>query len=447
MTETTDKPNNPHDDQDQPRRDRHWGISIPAWATKRVWAVVAAAFAVVAIAILAMFASAMYATPGSSSSHQYGEGEVGISWIRASYAYAAGFFVLGAFFVQLKRPGEGHPIWDWAVRLLHEVGMALLVGCVVAITFELSLHQYQEAEQRRRQAAIEKDAIKYLLGYGIEKDVMDEVHQSVFSTKLVRQDQKVKYEFACAKKPGHVRLTTEVRYWLKNLSSEPQYYKLEHYFHSIHDSSEEPDQYTNLVVTFPTTSDRMPIVLGVDELRKIQNEISLPSHSDSEGGAKQKANHDPSVSAGEPRKVVVSLFNKAGTIQHHIGLKDPLLIPPGDRVLVHYAYIQTKRNADMVTYYTTHPTTSFSVTAMLSDANVHNLKLEADSAHRLEPKADHLQGPNPHNYEWHLEKAVLPGQGIEIYWYPDGSTEQPKAVAAEAGKIESKKAPQNSSAK
>src|SRR5437588_476755 len=81
-----------------------------------------------------------------------------------------------------------------------------LVGFVVVVTFELSLRAYEEHEFAARQRAIEKDALKFLLGYSIDRTVMEEVHEAVFASKIIREDQSVTYQFHCADEPGFLRL-------------------------------------------------------------------------------------------------------------------------------------------------------------------------------------------------------------------------------------------------
>lgn len=107
----------------------------------------------------------------------------------------------------------------------------------------------------------------------------------------------------------------------------------------------------------------------------------------------------------------VCLTRNGENCQHGIELVEPLLIPAGSAVDVKYAYEQTKRFADMTTLITTHPAKNLTVNLTLFDPVVSKLQFEADSAHRLHPKEEAFGDG------WTIPGALLPGQGIELYWY------------------------------
>ena len=87
--------------------------------------------------------------------------------------------------------------------------MAFMVGAVVVVTFELTLrqHEHEEAEAREkmdeeRKKEIESDVFKHLLGSSIDRDVMDEVHIGIFSSRLVREELNVTYQFSSLETPS-----------------------------------------------------------------------------------------------------------------------------------------------------------------------------------------------------------------------------------------------------
>jgi hypothetical protein len=242
---------------------------------------------------------------------------------------------------------------------------------------------------------------------------MDEVYNSVFSAKLVRESQMVNFQFCSAnEKAGLLVLRTSVTYRLKNLSSEEAKHQLQPYFVNVSTSPELKDQFTDLVISYPTDGKKKPVSLNRGLIDKCLFK-DTPA-KDNDGAQSSKT----AEICGDDGKCLATIKVDGDGFRQHLRLKEPLTIPPGQEVEVTYAYERVKRFSDMVVVVTTQPVKTFTVSAVLCDASVAGLVLEADAAHRLGPQIVSLVDKGNRHTEWRFPTAVLPGQGFELHWYP-----------------------------
>jgi hypothetical protein len=104
-----------------------------------------------------------------------------------------------------------------------------------------------------------------------------------------------------------------------------------------------------------------------------------------------------------------------------------LEIQPGQAVVVDFSYEQTKRESDSLDIFLQHPTTNsqFTVSKGEGAGDLH-VDVETTSRHqpvRLMPNI-RQEGPGK-TYQYQMTAAFLPGQLVEVSWYP-GSTEVAK---------------------
>lgn len=306
-------------------------------------------------------------------------------------------------------------------HLLHELGMAFLVGAMVVFTFELSLRSYEHEEDRKRHADIERDAFRSLLGYGIDRGVMDEVHAGVFASKLVRDDVAVNYQFRRADdKNRQFLLRTEVNYKITNMSNhDDQEYRLSHNFHTSCPLAVKDDHFTSLVVRYAFDPSMEPLRADQAAIDSC-TEFTKRQEPMANGEARTVLVAKPGAGAGGP--ALFEITKDELGFRHGIRAARPIVIPAGKYVEITYAYEQTKRFEDGASYITLHPSKNFSVHAYL-DERLSHLRLVPDTAHRLDP--DMVSTPGGQYYAWRIPTALLPGQGFALAWF---STQAPSST-------------------
>ncbi|MEK6262714.1 MAG: hypothetical protein AABP62_29300 [Planctomycetota bacterium] len=304
----------------------------------------------------------------------------------------------------------------WAHVFAHEVGMALLVACIVVPTFEWSLRKSEhaqqeamrtrdreeqkqrqlqlEADQKRREEEIRKDIHRFVLGYSIDSDVVRELYSSVFESKLMRENLGVTYEFrSLDPNKESLRVRVAVSYRIKNMAKESQHYPVVHYFRNVCPAEEQKDGFTACqVFEYPEDPKTLPAKL-------------IHDFNDEKERGKFKVVHEG--------------------MKHGIALDDAIIIAPGQAIVVKYVYEVSKRFSDVMTYMTTHPAKDFRICAVLCDDRVSDLEFEVDSAHRLDPIRVSVPTKNARFYEWKINAAVLPGQGIELSWHQQAAVPAP----------------------
>lgn len=371
---------------------------------------------------------------GSSSPYlQYEDGGGLFGWIPLAIVYSILFFIIGIGISQYAI-NKGTEATDMPnetpedkrkrarrerhAELARDLSIAFMVGAIICVIVDVTLHEHERTEHQRRQKAIEKDVFKYLLGYGIDSGVMEEVHAGAFASNLLREDLNVTYQFCCAnEKQGFLRLRTSISYRLKNTSKDDVRYPLKHYFHSICPLPDQHDQFTDLTIAY--LFDRSKKLPKADRVM-IDTCIYKDEEEVTDDGVRRCVQVAKLVNPGN-KEAGIQLTRYPDSSQQGIQVTEPIVIPGGQEVEVSYAHEQSKRFADVVTFITTHPAKNMTVKAFLCDPTVASLHLEADSAHRLDPVKVSLTDDKSRYCEWRIPKALLPGQGIELYWYPKES--------------------------
>jgi len=119
---------------------------------------------------------------------------------------------------------------------------------------------------------------------------------------------------------------------------------------------------------------------------------------------------------------------QCGHRRHELVIKRPLKVEPEQMLVISYSYQVTRRYSDLITFQTPYPTRQFSFRVTKGEG-VADLYFEVDSSHRLVPirtSPGDQQLRSGETYKYELPAAVLPGQGIELYWYPWPHKDPPK---------------------
>ena len=331
------------------------------------------------------------------------------------------FAALGGGFLRLLRIRR-LPIW---LRVLKkEVATALLVGAFVAFTFEMSLHKEIDYQHEQHHRDIEKDLFRAVLGRDIEKDVFDEMYEAVFGKKFLREDLCVTCEFRSCyhrdplfaamaagtvslasahlgkysalmtamllsaradhsfpeKRTDYVRVRTTVSYRIRNLSKDLEKFPVPLQFYNGFRLEGEKDFFESLTVEDHVG--RPVLTLPTDRLAFTQK--------------------------GNERKVTIP------------ALVDIL---PGQALTVRLVYDMVKRHWDTYSWETGFPAKGgICLRAIIGDDGVSDLEFEEGGAHRAH--AVHVAGGGNKAKvdEWRITQPLLPGQGIQLFWYPKART-------------------------
>lgn len=258
--------------------------------------------------------------------------------------------------------------------------MAFLIACIITMTFEVTVRRQERTENERQAKLIQTDLFRFLLGHSVDQQLMNELYQGVFQSRFVRRKLEVAYELSPLEKQAkdeekYIRVRTQVSFFLKNVTNDPQERTLKAFFVNVCQCDGHKDELVSLVV-----SD------GEERLLEIGREPFLPL-------------------AGSLRSTLKS-FPKTVVVQ------------PGREVRMLVVYETVKRYADSVSFHTLDAADGISVRVALSDPELSKLAVHADSAHRNDPQLMSFRDDRSRLYEWRLDHYLLPGQGVELHWRP-----------------------------
>jgi hypothetical protein len=365
---------------------------------------------------------------------------------------ALALFFIGLYFLQLAErwSAQANALTDprhqerrtqdllWS-HVTRDVAIAFIVGAVTVVSFEASLRFFEHVEQEAQRSLMAKDVFRYTYGYSVEKGLMEEVQADVILPKLVRDDWLVEYQFHEAdEKRGLLKLLTTVTYHLRNRSGDEVPYPLSHYFHSICPIPESRDEFLSLEIESPDPAAKMPCA---DQ--EMLSACTAYCVDREEKERAQALGRRQTYGPRETVNVVDAARNQTGIrlVRYKDGSQcgiqtiDPIIIPPRSTIKVRYSYEQTRRFTDMTTMVTVHPAMKLEVCVHIADPKLAKLRLEADSAHRLDPEKVPVLNTKDRCTRWEIKSALLPGQGVELYWYPE------EVLARRADKAAPKEAP------
>jgi hypothetical protein len=110
-------------------------------------------------------------------------------------------------------------------HLMSEIGIAGLVGFILALTFErISAGEFRKLAEKEREAA-KMDVFHYVYGYGIPRKITDMIEKQILRTMFVRKNMKAKFTLEVIPGPDsakYVRALRELSYEVENLTDQPQ---------------------------------------------------------------------------------------------------------------------------------------------------------------------------------------------------------------------------------
>jgi hypothetical protein len=271
---------------------------------------------------------------------------------------------------------RGTETWaHFADAFVTEAGIALVIGSLLANTIERYTRHRAETEHSQMRLEIEEDVFRHLFGFGLHKSIIDELTETIFASKLMRDGLHLQYEFESV--PGRedlgVRLT--VSYDIVNTSRSKESVLIRHYFENILLADGDPDCFTALLIEGAGGTTR----LARAQLAGLVKKVGI-----------RRVLTGPRVDVSQDRPIHVS-----------------------------YSCEFITRRADLQVWITSLPATSLRLTVALVDRGLDDLAFATEASHREEPELlTRAPQEGTRVFEWSIGSGVLPYQGIVLYWCP-----------------------------
>jgi len=421
-----------------------------------------------------------------SSHHEIADSISHLRYSLAIVLLAAFVLLLGAALIKLQLEGSQEGKYSAGSMQLrhvlhaagHEIGIALFVAAVVSLLFEFTVRvaetaqrqeeqreQDAEKEQEREdqrmqrqqdQKELKENVFQAVFGHTIDRDVIKEVVESVFESPLTRHDLDVNCHLYCPDKgKSSLKVQIEFNYHLKNTTSKTVYWgqppsigsrerpEIRASFVNLEPGEPNTDSFTAFVASDETL--KRTFAISESDLKKARAEaiddfakLSQPRQA----GAEEKASihqdqsqslegteEEPKGQSSEKFKDFVYIYRARSQA---LAITTSLPIEPGRALVISHAYQVTKRRSDSVVVYTPYPTTNYRFTVSKGEG-AGDLRVVVGSTHRrqpvrLTPGIQH-EGPGE-TYKYQIPAAVLPGQAIELYWYPWNQDHPSKGATA-----------------
>ena len=268
--------------------------------------------------------------------------------------------------------------------LVLEIGIAFVVGGLVAISIERYMEERKNAEELARERRIEKNIFQYLFQTALSPDLVNEMYQMLFTRKFIRQNLTIAFklrhlneeEQKDCKELGLLVLTQKVTYDAKNVTDQA----------AMHHVS--PQEYTLV----PHPMYLQPFKTFSVTCCNVKQELV----------AKQDF-------AGRVR-------NPDGGIWHY--LDAPSADVPKDQVVTVVSEVEMVcRETDSKTWLTYYPAEHLTLSVEVGPDLQDKLEFAVDQSHRLRlTPHDSLTADGRKRFGWVLGKPILPHQGIVLYW-------------------------------
>jgi hypothetical protein len=308
--------------------------------------------------------------------------------------------ILGSLCITLYE-GDVKPK-PWPIELtsafLLELGIAVIVACVLAGTLEYVLQVQAHRQHQTQLRRIKKDTLRALFHKHVEPELYDELVRNILWYTVRRKDFRVLYQFEphrmaiSQEGEGLVKLTVTVSYKVYNPSRQELRHHVYHYFNKLLPGADQ--EYTSLKISGCTTQD----------------------------------GEENPVWTGQALRT--SVRSEAVRTQ----VETWVFIGPRRTAQVEFTYMVVKRATDVDVWLSREPADGFRVTAVI-DSSLGALRCWPESVHWLKAiEVINVRQGGPRVYEWWVNGVVLPNQGIMVYWRAEeGASSGAPAPAATPG--------------
>ena len=262
-------------------------------------------------------------------------------------------------------------------HLLTEIGIAGLIGFILALTFErLSAKEFTDLAKKERDV-LKTDLFLYIYGWGIPMKITEVINSQILRTTFIRKNMEAKYTLEIIDQPDspvkYVRATREFSYEVENLTERPTPF-LFNAATDIAPTSSLKDEAKFISVKVENCE--KPFEFNEAELRPMQNEE----------GHEIYLHFSPTIRGKKTAKVTV----KSQTVKHLEGGRLYLIL--------------SNHTCDLV------------LRVRAKDLNV-----IATSYAGSDLKTGRSHDPDWGVYHWKIEEPILAYQGVYIAWTAKGA--------------------------
>jgi hypothetical protein len=270
---------------------------------------------------------------------------------------------------------------------LNELGIALVISCVVGLSIDWSARRRDERQHEQHRQDIETDVFKAVFGFGIHKDVLTEFRETVLVIPFMREKMTLSYKFdpvednftvadsgSTLTSKDLLRVRVTVSYQLRNMSKTERTVPFRHYFENVLHLEDEDSTF----VALQTEGARNDIALDGEKIQKRLTREGV-------------------------RTVLI--------------LDDLRVDPKVPPVSIRYTYMTVRRRRDAEIWVSTMAADGFTIQAVV-DKEFANLEFCPDASHRLDPSPEGNAKVEGSVYRWEIRSGVLPSQGVILYWRP-----------------------------
>lgn len=271
------------------------------------------------------------------------------------------------------------------IELFRELGFGCLIALVLIVFVERSAREEQAHSVEKQRAAISENVFKGVFSLHTPLPIVEAVSSQIFKAKVIREHHKNDYHFTEIANPSNQRfLQVDVTadYRLRNIADE--------------------EIRVPIRLGFPVP----PLELFADRVKVHKISIDGRELTAEEIEAGDKSAEDP------PNRIRYAWYH-----------------PVAGRAAIHVVanYTLIKERSDNEVWQTLYPGLGMELTANI---NVQGLEFGVHALH--EKKVSKLSGVgNTGTHRWVLNEAVLPHQGMILWWRPENFSDN----APQPGKI------------
>jgi hypothetical protein len=293
--------------------------------------------------------------------------------------------------------------------LCLELGLGLVVGCVISLTIEAYMRSQKEQEDREREEEIRKDVFVALFETALSKELVNEMQAALISPGFVRRHLEITISLR-ALTPEEDEPSSQMQAGppageLLVLQQRVQF-RAQNTTNKIAQYQSDPREY--MVIKHP--------------------EFPIPFKEYRMSCGKQVQHLSGQAIVDAERK---NRRPEDGGIWYRLG---PMTVEvrPKEEVAVSSVVERVCRYADTKTFRTTQPAMGIVLTVVLEDRALYDrLEFAVDQAHRkpLVPCAS-SKLKTPMTYQWELRSPLLPSQGVILHWRPKSAGSSARPVGA-----------------
>jgi hypothetical protein len=287
-------------------------------------------------------------------------------------------------------PNQGEKMAFWSYELGHfmllEIGIGFITALVIALTVDISTRAQEKKEHEKKLQEIGENIFNALFRTAVDKELVREMYLALILPKFIREDLTLVYEFENV--PGQGSLPLNER-------------KLK----LIHTFSFKAKNVTDQKVGY-RVSPQIEALIKADASTPFKT-FSL-NIINADGGITGTVKTDSEF---------LNQNAEEKGIRHTLRNVPELLIEPNERIDFRMTIEKLCRISDMEASVTAHSARDLTL-IVKTGKDVPPLDFIVDQAHRKDMEEIISVDSKPDLRTWKLNSAILPYQGVMLWWYP-----------------------------